>query len=81
MTVKEAILSCCSYISIDQLVMGGKPCISMTRFPVSQLLAEILEQESGKQALREVVEDFDLHYDDCLSALKNMAEFFDQYWE
>lgn len=52
----------------DPAVMGGKPCVAGTRFPVARLLAELEDR-----SLREVCDDFELDFDTCRSVLAHVA--------
>lgn len=62
-------------ISVDHRVMGGVPCISGTRIPVTTVVAMVAEGVSVEQ----IIADFpQLHTEDIREALRYAATAVDE---
>ena len=53
------------FITLDEKIRGGIPCVKNTRFPISQLIAEM----NSMGSLDKVVEEFELNREDCQQAV------------
>ena len=58
----------------DPDIMGGKPCLAGTRFPVAQVLRELAEGRSVDQ----LAADFDLDLDLLRDFMKELASMFER---
>lgn len=67
-----------AHIEVDKDRFSGKPVLKNTRFPVAQLLAEVLAISEDK--IKKVCDDFDLNEEDAKAALREMGSLYDQYW-
>ena len=61
-----------THVWTDPQRCSGKPCVRGTRYPIAQLLAELVEGRS----IGELAEDIDVPLEALEAALEDVADFF-----
>lgn len=64
----------------DPMVRGGTPVVRGTRFPVSQLVAELIERRDGALAVESLADELGQDGEGFMEALRHVAEEYSSPW-